>query len=167
MRSPSFYPRGFTRVWVDQETGWALARDILLIPINIGLQPYGFVGRYQSLPGAGNNWEAVPDRILDLLLPDTRIGAQIVEGLVHQFESTDSYDEARWNFDLLRRAQAFTPDQSSRIERAYKDNDQLRDAWHVQDRIDTFLGEHWLAHSETASWSEPESWTEVEVPPEE
>lgn len=36
--------------WTDQESGIAFTRDKLIIPINIGLVPYGFIGKYQTLP---------------------------------------------------------------------------------------------------------------------
>lgn len=36
--------------WTDQESGIAFTRDKFIIPINIGLVPYGFIGKYQALP---------------------------------------------------------------------------------------------------------------------
>ena len=50
--------------WLDQETGWALARGLLIIPVNIGLNPYGFAARYQSIRGA----ELAPGQLADLIL---------------------------------------------------------------------------------------------------
>jgi hypothetical protein len=45
--TPDFHPSK----WTDQEVGVALARAILLIPIKKGVTPYGFMGKYQALPG--------------------------------------------------------------------------------------------------------------------
>lgn len=36
--------------WTDQESGIAFTRDKIIIPIDIGLVPYGFIGKYQALP---------------------------------------------------------------------------------------------------------------------
>ncbi len=36
--------------WTDQETGFALALDKIVIPIKSPLTPYGFVSKYQALP---------------------------------------------------------------------------------------------------------------------
>lgn len=36
-------------VWCDQEVGFCIARDVLVIPLNFGLMPYGFFGSYQAL----------------------------------------------------------------------------------------------------------------------
>lgn len=35
--------------WVDQETGIAIGRRLLVIPIRAGRDPYGFIGKYQAL----------------------------------------------------------------------------------------------------------------------
>lgn len=39
--------------WTDQEVGFAVGRDVLIIPIRHGLDPYGFIARYQGMQ-AGN-----------------------------------------------------------------------------------------------------------------
>ncbi len=36
--------------WTDQEVGWSMARNVLVIPVEYGLNPYGFLGKYQALP---------------------------------------------------------------------------------------------------------------------
>src|SRR5262249_54560409 len=40
-----------TSDWTDQEIGYCLARETLVIPVRVGLDPYGFVGKYQGLQG--------------------------------------------------------------------------------------------------------------------
>ena len=39
--------------WTDQEIGVAIGRKVPIVPIRIGLDPYGFIGKYQALQGAG------------------------------------------------------------------------------------------------------------------
>jgi hypothetical protein len=39
--------------WTDQETGFCMARGVLVIPMEYGLMPYGFLGKYQALPISG------------------------------------------------------------------------------------------------------------------
>jgi len=35
--------------WTDQEIGYALGRDLLIIPIRMGQDPYGFIGKFQAI----------------------------------------------------------------------------------------------------------------------
>ena len=37
--------------WTDQEVGVAVGRKVHVIPVHMGKDPYGFVGRYQAIPG--------------------------------------------------------------------------------------------------------------------
>src|SRR4029077_1769210 len=39
--------------WTDQEVGIAVARDVLLIPINKGQDPHGLLAKYQALSSKG------------------------------------------------------------------------------------------------------------------
>lgn len=37
--------------WCDQEIGFAVGKDVLIIPIKKDLDPYGFIGKYQAING--------------------------------------------------------------------------------------------------------------------
>ena len=37
--------------WCDQEIGFAVGKDVLIIPIKKELNPYGFIGKYQAIQG--------------------------------------------------------------------------------------------------------------------
>jgi len=41
--------------WTDQEVGVAIGRMVPIIPIKVGLDPYGFIGKYQALKANGNS----------------------------------------------------------------------------------------------------------------
>jgi len=32
-------------LWTDQEVGFCVGRSVLIIPIRVGLNPYGFIGK--------------------------------------------------------------------------------------------------------------------------
>src|SRR5215213_9542259 len=41
-----------TSRWCDQEVGFCVGRGILIVPVRLGVDPYGFIGRYQGLTPA-------------------------------------------------------------------------------------------------------------------
>ena len=43
--------------WTDQEVGYAIARGVPIIPLRLGVDPYGFMGKYQGL---SCSWEEAP-----------------------------------------------------------------------------------------------------------
>jgi hypothetical protein len=39
--------------WCDQEVGVAIGRKLPIVSVRLGLDPYGFIGKYQAVQGAG------------------------------------------------------------------------------------------------------------------
>lgn len=54
--------------WTDQEVGFALGRNVGVIPLRVGLDPYGFMGKYQGIQIKNKVPEAVAEEIVKVLL---------------------------------------------------------------------------------------------------
>ena len=54
--------------WTDQEVGFALGRNIDIIPLRAGSDPYGFMGKYQGIQVKGKLPEIVAQDIVKVLL---------------------------------------------------------------------------------------------------
>lgn len=50
--------------WTDQEIGVAIGRGVPIIPIRLGLDPYGFIGKYQAVRSC--NWNDIENIALAL-----------------------------------------------------------------------------------------------------
>jgi hypothetical protein len=50
--------------WTDQEIGYAFAREVPIIAIRLGIDPYGFIGKFQALSAS---WNDAPKEILKIL----------------------------------------------------------------------------------------------------
>jgi len=101
----AFLTPGFREsAWTDQEIGFCMARDLLVIPVEYGLVPYGFLGRYQALPVKKNHDAAnIALSVLDLLVRKSRSRAAMAKALVDRWAQTSSWDAARENFSFLRK----------------------------------------------------------------
>jgi hypothetical protein len=53
--------------WTDQEVGFAFGRDVLVIPIRKGIDPYGFIGKYQGFQADGKNVGEVAHGIFKII----------------------------------------------------------------------------------------------------
>ena len=51
--------------WTDQEVGVALGRRVPILPIRMGKDPYGFMAKYQAIPGS-DRASGVADSILPI-----------------------------------------------------------------------------------------------------
>ncbi len=54
--------------WTDQEIGYALGRRVDIIPLRVGLDPYGFMGKYQGIQVKNKLPEKVAQEIVCVLL---------------------------------------------------------------------------------------------------
>ena len=53
--------------WTDQEVGFCLARDAMILPIRVGLDPYGFIGKIQALHGLNADPHVLAGQIAAIL----------------------------------------------------------------------------------------------------
>ncbi|MDA1061966.1 MAG: toll/interleukin-1 receptor domain-containing protein, partial [Chloroflexi bacterium] len=88
------HPRFHESLWTDQEVGFARSRGVLVIPVRLGLDPYGFIGRYQGLPGAESPVELARS-IVDVLISHELTSPAMGQSVVRALETAPSYAAAR------------------------------------------------------------------------
>jgi TIR domain-containing protein len=87
--------------WTDQEVGFCVGRTIQVIPVQMGINPYGFISRYQALPGAGRGPLDISQAIAEAVAGNPASGRAYVEGAVRAFEVAGSFEMARVGFRIL------------------------------------------------------------------
>jgi hypothetical protein len=118
--------------WCDQETGWALARNIPIIVVRPdGTERRdGFLEEHQdfTLP-AGNSAEwSIARQIFHTAVTDARTRDAGSKSLVEAFVKSYSYDSTRWLWSIVERVQSFDAAQLRRLEYAVQTNRQVYDA---------------------------------------
>lgn len=76
--------------WTDQEIGYALGRNLAVVPVSIGMVPYGFVGKIQAIKWAKNDVKNLGWQIFKRLPFFTTEGDAFIKAV----ESVDSFDDA-------------------------------------------------------------------------
>jgi AbiJ-like protein/TIR domain-containing protein len=64
--------------WTDQEVGFALGRNIAIISLRAGSDPYGFMGKYQGIQVKGKLPEIVAQDIVKVLLKKTKYSDKLL-----------------------------------------------------------------------------------------
>jgi len=131
--------------WTDQEIGFALARRVLVIPIRLGMDPYGFVARHQAIKGQISNPSGMANDIFHALLSNQQTQRQMREALVTKFETSWSFQEAKNNMAILEDAKSFPSDLVPRLVKAVEDNRQIRDATGVPYRLERLVKDSGIA----------------------
>ena len=62
--------------WTDQEVGYAFAMGVPMIAVNLGKDPYGFIGKFQGLSGT---WNTAAEGVVKIFIKhDTMFNAYIM-----------------------------------------------------------------------------------------
>ena len=127
--------------WVDQEIGFAVGRGVPTIPIRLGTDPHGFIGRYQALNGFQNSRRKlsfeIADDVFEAMLLNPRLGLRdkASGGLVRAIQSAGSFRRANHLEELLREIDSLTPEQIDELIEAYHTNDQVFHAFEFAEHI--------------------------------
>jgi hypothetical protein len=128
-------------LWTDQEVGIAIARGVLVVPVNLGVTPYGFMGKYQQLGGSLDEPEALADAIYAVLASRPSTIAAMREGLVAALERANTFKAAKKVAGLLTTQRDFTQVQVGRMRHALANNNQVSGATGVPRTLGTILGD--------------------------
>jgi hypothetical protein len=127
--------------WTDQELGFCMSRRVLIIPVRLGVDPYGFIGRYQAL-APKKEAAAIGHAIFAVLISHELTSGKIAPLLVDQFSGSTSFVAARRNADLIRSIVRWTPEHLREIEQALEKNDQLSRAYGVPEIVRAIVEKH-------------------------
>lgn len=124
--------------WCAQEVGFVLGRGLPVVPVKFDLDPYGFFGAVQALPGATLEPKRLARRIVEVLLNDKRTTDRLRETLVQSLENAGSFNQAKVLARLLaEEPDKVTPDQLKRLRKAQKENSQIAEAYGVESALGT------------------------------
>lgn len=125
--------------WTDQEVGVAIGRRVVIIPIRMGTDPYGFMGKYQGLSVQGNSSDLLAAKLYNLLWKKEVLKPQLIDSLIHRFETSGSFEQSNKLVSYFDRVDRLKPEQIDALERAFESNRQLSQAWKVRQRLPQLL----------------------------
>jgi TIR domain len=118
--------------WCDQEVGYCMARGVLIVPLGLGADPHGFIGKYQCMSAREDeDADDVAGRLFDLLVQHEKTAEWMIpviaRKIVDSYAESHSFDNARENFDRLQKIpkEFWTPELAEIVERAPDENSQI------------------------------------------
>lgn len=134
--TPDFHPSN----WTDQEVGFALGKGVLVVPVRLGSDPYGFIGKVQGLSGSLDQPAQIASLLSNTLLSHPSTHRHMRKGVASAFAAADSYVNARNLSKLIAAVKDFAEDDKAMIQRACKENDQVFNATGVVSRVCFAIG---------------------------
>jgi hypothetical protein len=122
--------------WCDQELGVAIGRKTLVIPIRSGIDPYGFIGKYQGVAGLNRKVEDLCASIFDILGKHDTTKTRITSALVSKLCNAESFVESKTTVGLLSNLKEnLTQKMAEKLRAAAETNGQINHSFGVVDRI--------------------------------
>jgi hypothetical protein len=145
--------------WTDQETGWALATDKFIIPLQVDLPPYGFINPKQGLLVKramleNQNYNEKDTYILNISHKIFKLISEKNPTLKSKIDNYDllkiikllsistNFDNANSSALLLEKYHDFTADQVQLLFQVTKENSQIQGAFGAQRIIKNIFRNH-------------------------
>lgn len=123
--------------WTDQEIGILIGHDKLIIPIRKDQDPYGFIGKFQSITFSTE--KELANDIFEALVRNEKTKKTMARALIKMFEESNSFAESKVNFKLVQKIEYWDDSLIERLEKAPKGNSQIRHSFGLQPSIDSLL----------------------------
>jgi len=126
--------------WTDQEVGVVLGRHVPIIPVRIGRDPYGFIGRYQGLTGSWNDVPKMASEIFDVIVNNPVTMTKAKKSAVNSLKGAESYEESKFlvRHVLPRFAKLENP-YPEEVIAAFNKNPQVRDCFAARSNLPSLL----------------------------
>ena len=129
------HPEFHRSKWTDQELGHGMGRNLLIVPIQLGADPYGLMGKFQAIRGTTMPCRTLAKSIFCTLNKHPKTRCTLAESVAYFFGSSSSYAEANERMLLLNELD-YWDDKITRIARSFlRSNDQLRGAYEVKNLL--------------------------------
>ncbi|OGV55529.1 MAG: hypothetical protein A2X49_14285 [Lentisphaerae bacterium GWF2_52_8] len=127
--------------WCNQEVGIAIGRGKLVVPIRVGADPHGFLGKYQALTiEKSATVNDIAREIFDIVVKHHQSYARMADALVERLAQSSSFDMAKRTMTLIEQVPNMNHDQVARLVRTIDENLQVEKAFGVPERIKSIIG---------------------------
>ena len=130
----------------DQEVGYGLQRGILIVPVRMGKDPYGFMSRYQGVNAANKDPLTIANDIYKILATNPlskelvhRASLPAIEQVVNSFLDSGSFATASSNLTEVEQLDVIPPQLLMKIEKEWENNSQITHSFGVPDRVKSLI----------------------------
>lgn len=129
--------------WTDQEVGYAIGSGKLVIPLRLGADPHGFIGKFQGYTIKKDTpYTTIAKDLFQTIARHPTTSRRMAGALTQRFEGACSWASAKSTMGLLEECLVIPEELLKRIEAAEKNNCQISDSWSVPDRIKILSQNH-------------------------
>lgn len=128
--------------WTDQEVGVAVGRDVLVIPIRRGIDPYGFIGKYQGFQSNGKTVGEVAEGIYNIIINNNKTKGKMLEALTEQLLFSRKDEMAKKKISLLEEIDQIPNKYLEKIQENAYNNEIIRKSEKLINKLNQIMKKH-------------------------
>ena len=125
--------------WCDQEVGVAVGRGVLVIPIRRGLDPYGFIGKYQGIQAKGKNIGQVAEAIFHTLVKSPKTKNKMLLAISGSIVNATSPEEALEKIEIIKSLDSVPKDILENLKGQVSENSLLTESLDFINQLNLML----------------------------
>ena len=125
-------------IWTDQEIGYAMGRDLLIVSVTLGTVPYGFIGKFQALRRTQES-EKIAEKLVGILWKHPKTNKRMAIATVDCFCDSDSFDAAKRRVDYLQKLAYWDSSLSEKLLASLDRNYQIYKAYGVPEKVERIV----------------------------
>ena len=114
--------------WTDQEVGFAVGSEVHVMPVRMGKDPYGFMGKYQAIPGGLDSRE-IANTIFAYALDKDNVKSAAIYAFILAVRKSGSFSRSEDLAKYLPKISRLTAAQEGALVQAFYDNNQVHHAF--------------------------------------
>ena len=147
--------------WCDQEVGVAVGRDVLVIPIRRGLDPYGFIGKYQGIQAKGKNIGQVAEAIFDTLVKSPKTKNKMLLAISGSIVNATSPEEAIDKIEIIKSLDSVPEDILENLKSQVSENKLLTESLDFINQLNVMLTKFNVDKLLVGTPSEQKEWDDI------
>lgn len=125
--------------WTDQEVGVAFGRGVQIIPVKLGKDPYGFIGKFQAL---SCSWDTAANKIVRILMKHDRM----LNAYIKAVENCSDYNNGNTLSEILSCIDKLSPQQADLLVSAFNDNGNVHMSYGFNGKMPRPFGDGLMHH---------------------
>lgn len=125
--------------WTDQETGMAVVESKTIVPLKAGIDPHGFLGRYQWLRFKTDDVQKSCEDIVLSIKDNKHLKSKVQNSYIRSFLNSRSFVEANEKSEILEKMGPYERKQINKIALGSLANSQILGGYDAKPKIKAIL----------------------------
>ncbi|MDD3055381.1 MAG: toll/interleukin-1 receptor domain-containing protein [Aliarcobacter sp.] len=127
--------------WCDQEVGFAVGKDILIIPIRQGIRPYGFIGKYQAIQGNNTTVQDVAKKVFNTIVKNPKTRNKMLTCLTNLISNSTHIETALKQLEILSEISDLPQELLEQMAKQIENNNVLIHSSDFINKLDVFFNQ--------------------------